>query len=79
MKALPSVKDEIKKIHIPSVLNRIFWDFGYIDAFDFPIARRNKINRSVEVRRYNKLFNYWGWVEVTDKYKPKFIKDKYWI
>ena len=77
IKIIPSINDNTDDLHKPSVIARFVWRYGYIDAFDMPIARRNKITGMVEVRRYNEIFGYWAWMEVNDKYKTEFVAKKY--
>ena len=79
IKIMPSINDSTGNLHKPFIIANIFWQYGYINAFDMPIARKNRITGMVEVRRYNETFQYWGWMEVNDKYKTEFIAKKYWL
>ena len=79
IKIMPSVNDNTGNFHKPSVISCVFWRYGYINAFDMPIARKHKITGNTEVRRYNETFQYWGWMEVNDKYKTEFVAKKYWL
>lgn len=79
IKVMPSINDNAGNLHKPSFIASFFWHYGYINAFDMPIARKHRITGMVEVRRYNETFRYWSWMEVNDKYKTEFIATKYWI
>lgn len=79
IKIMPSINDSTGNLHKPSVIASFFWHYGYINAFDMPIARKHRITRMVEVRRYNETFQYWSWMEVNDKYKTEFVAKKYWL
>lgn len=75
---IPSINDDTAIMHKPSFIDKIFWNYGYIQVFDLPIARKNKVTGMVEVRRYNETFSYWGWMQANEKYKSDFIIKKYW-
>lgn len=77
-KSIPSVNDFSAHYHKPPLLSLLWWQYGYINALDFPIARKNRITGEVQVRKYIHIFQYWTWFEVNDKYKSEFLSKKYW-
>ena len=78
IKIMPSITDNTGNLHKPSVISRLFFHYGCINAFDMPIARKHRLTGKVEYRRYNTSFQYWSWEEVNDKYKTAFVAIKYW-
>jgi len=54
----------------------IFWITGYINEFSMPLARKHRITRVVQVKRFNESFNRFDWCDVVDKYKNSFIACK---
>lgn len=62
------------------IIASIFYEYGYINLYDKPKARRNKITGRVKVFYYNPLFFWTDFVETNGKYDDKFVsEEKYWI
>ena len=62
-----------------SFISGIFYQYGFTAAKEKYRARRNKITGNVELLQYNETFQYWCWVNGTEKAKTNFIRDNnYW-
>ncbi len=58
--------------HNIPIWGKIFWIYGYIDAFSKPFSRKNRISQKVYYYRYNETFMRHDWVEINEKYKYHF-------
>jgi len=62
----------------PNILSFILWDYGYLESSYKPIARRNKITKTIQIRRYNNFDSIFEWYDANEKFNNRFVKYKYY-